>query len=162
MIFHTFDQNPYLKNAIDITSSYFCVRLRRSSSDISGLKTTIVSYLRSPGGHWGSSFSSIAMDDPGMIGGSSSPLNPPSKNVPEKSKVCALIDNLEILLCCWTNFCDVGNEFRERLNEKSEGERELRAAGYIREEEAIFILRSSVLRFWAFFSGFLNLMFWFG
>ena len=72
----------------NITSSFFWVRASLSSSDMSGLKTTIVSYCRSPGGHWGSSLSSKAvMPDPGWDGGSSSEPSPPSKNEPEKSNV---------------------------------------------------------------------------
>ncbi|KAL4592732.1 hypothetical protein LXL04_005736 [Taraxacum kok-saghyz] len=72
------------------TSSYFWVRDSRSSSDMSGLKTAIVSYCLKPGGHWGSSFSSIAVaTDPDELLRSSSPPNPPSKNVPEKSRICS-------------------------------------------------------------------------
>ncbi|KAE8708204.1 hypothetical protein F3Y22_tig00110348pilonHSYRG00075 [Hibiscus syriacus] len=58
---------------------------------MSGLKTAIVSYSRSPGGHWGSSLSSnAAMPEPGWKGGSSSETIPPVKNEPEKSNVWAL------------------------------------------------------------------------
>lgn len=51
----------------------------------------MVSYWRSPGGHWGPSLSSTAvMPVPdGEVGSSSDP-NPPSKNVPEKSSAWAL------------------------------------------------------------------------
>lgn len=127
------------------TSSYFWVRLSRSSSDMSGLKTVIVSYLRRPGGHWGSSLSSTAVTpEPGVIGGSSSPPNPPSKNDPEKSKVWVLIDKVEFFLRNWTRLWDLGNGLSEVMNETSEGEWELRVAGDIKEEEEddIFIFQS--------------------
>ena len=80
-----------------ITSSYFWVRPRRSSSDMSGLKTAIVSYCRRPGGHWGSGLSSRAVETEGEVGSSSEP-NPPSKKVPEKSRACDFTTSAQ-------NFC---------------------------------------------------------
>lgn len=86
-------QNQHFKG--DNTSSYFWVRASLSSSDMSGLRTTIVSYFRSPGGHWGSSLSSRAAANPvpGGAGGSSSDPNPPSKKELENSRVWAFTDN---------------------------------------------------------------------
>lgn len=67
-----------------ITSSYFCVKVRRSSSDISGRSTTIVSYLRRPGGHCGSSLSSTSgKPEPGIVGGGASL---PSKSLSKKAR----------------------------------------------------------------------------
>jgi len=91
-----------------LTSSYFWVSARRSSSDMSGLKTTMVSYCLSPGGHCGSSFSSTAVNPvPGIIGSSPEP-NPPSKKEPEKSRVSALTEKL-FLLFWWKWEIDSGN-----------------------------------------------------
>lgn len=68
---------------------------------MSGLKTTIVSYGLSPGGHCGSSFSSTAVNPgPGVIGSSSDP-SPPSKNEPEKSRVWALTGKQEPFRFWW-------------------------------------------------------------
>ena len=83
-----------LKVLEKMTSSYFWVSASRSSSDMSGLKTIIVSYCLRPGGHWGSSFSStpVKPGPPGEEGSSSEP-KPPSKNESEKSRVWALMEN---------------------------------------------------------------------
>lgn len=71
---------------------------------MSGLKTAIVSYCLSPGGHCGSSFSSTAVNPgPGEIGSSSDP-NPPPKNEPEKSRVWALTETKEWFLLLWQEF----------------------------------------------------------
>lgn len=87
-----------MKGVLKLTSSYFWVRDSRSSSDISGLKTAIVSYCLSPGGHCGSSFSSTELNPgPGALGSSSDP-NPPPKKEPEKSRVCAWTQNPESIL----------------------------------------------------------------
>lgn len=105
----------------NITSSYFWVRASLSSSDISGLKTTIVSYCRSPGGHWGSSLSSKAVKpDPDWEGGSSSEPIPPSKNEPEKSKVWAFTVKVVGLsfLSEVRDFGLIGVGLRLRANEK--------------------------------------------
>lgn len=68
---------------------------RRSSSDISGLKTTMDSYCLSPGGHCGSGFSSTGGKPITGVSGSSPEPSPPSKNELVKSRVCALTLRLE-------------------------------------------------------------------
>lgn len=83
----------------NFTSSYFWVRVSLSSSDMSGLRTAIVSYGRSPGGHCGSSLSSRAVKPrTAEDGGSPSDPNPPSKNDPEKSKLWALTETPGLVL----------------------------------------------------------------
>lgn len=116
-------QKPENNNVI--TSSYFWVRVSLSSSDISGLKTAIVSYCLSPGGHWGSSFSStaVAKPTPPVDGGSSSFPNPPlSKKEPEKSRVWALIDK-DPGGFFLRNVCDLGEKDFKIVweNERADG-----------------------------------------
>lgn len=102
------------------------MRASLSSSDMSGLKTIIVSYCLNPGGHCGSSLSSIAVavpTDPGGtdVGSSSEPNPPPSKNEPEKSMVCALtVRETELLffLCKRRDFAFVRKVLRLRAKEK--------------------------------------------
>lgn len=102
------------------------MRASLSSSDMSGLKTIIVSYCLNPGGHCGSSLSSIAVavpTDPGGtdVGSSSEPNPPPSKNEPEKSRVCALtVRETELLffLCKMRDFAFVRKVLRLRVKEK--------------------------------------------
>lgn len=102
------------------------MRASLSSSDMSGLKTIIVSYCLNPGGHCGSSLSSIAVavpTDPGGtdVGSSSEPNPPPSKNEPEKSMVCALtVRETELLffLCKMRDFAFVRKVLRLRVKEK--------------------------------------------
>lgn len=97
------------------TSSNFWVRASLSSSDISGLNTAIVSYCLSPGGHCGSSFSSTAVKPgPAEVGSSSEP-NPPSKNEPEKSRVWALVQNLEPVCFWWIGFGEKGVKLWEKV-----------------------------------------------
>lgn len=94
------------------------MRARRSSSDMSGRKTTMVSYWRRPGGHCGSSFSSTAVAEPLEDRGSLSPSNPPSKKEPEKSRVRARTERRLLGFA--------GNDRRRLLRieiEKTEGER---------------------------------------
>ncbi|KAF7810531.1 reverse transcriptase [Senna tora] len=79
-----------------------------------GLKTAIVSYCLSPGGHCGSSFSSTAVNlVPAEVESSSDP-NPPSKKEPEKSRVWAWIENPESFLFD-LDFVDNGVRQREKL-----------------------------------------------
>lgn len=117
------------------TSSYFWVSASRSSSDMSGRRTAMVSYWRSPGGHWGSTLSSTAVKPvPGGEAGSSSETKPPSKNVPEKSSVWALTAVAEEVaagferkgLNLWEN---------ERGGDHEHGKRNFEQSGALREEE---------------------------
>lgn len=91
----------------------------------------MVSYCLSPGGHTGSSLSSIASPAPpgGAVdaAGSSSEIIPPEKNEPGESTVCALTQDQGVFAAEGEGRrFDLGREGGAREREKETAEEEMR------------------------------------